>query len=213
MESKQIVKILEEKMPSGLFQQTIDLIKQESEINSDPTHLFNKYIYPKLRQYGLKVEIKIRPMIIQIKENIPSEYRINSDVINQIFPEIIKEQNIDNHQDIDYDDKIKMIENYLIKKGEIAIIKHYSLWINNQIYHWGYKNNKEWTIYSPEESDYEITKNWERDVNNNQIYFSLRTFNEINQWVSEWKNKHTYNIDTCNSQTFVKELVSYLHLY
>jgi hypothetical protein len=213
METKEIVKILEQKMAYGMFKQTIDLIKKESETNSDATHLFNKYIYPKLRQYGLKIEIKIRPMIIKLENNKSYEYRINNDIINTVLPEIIKEQKLDNLENIDYDDKIKMVENHLIKKGEIAIIKHYSLWIDNQIYHWGIKNDKEWTINSLEESDYEITKNWNRDPNNNQIYFSLRTIDEINQWISEWKNTHTYDLEKCNSQTFVKELVSYLHLY
>lgn len=211
MNSSQIVEILEKKMPKGLFDQTIVSIKKEADTNSDHQYLFDKFVYPKIRQYGLKVEIKIIPMIITNQKN-PKQYKVDRNIVLDLLPKIIKKEKLDvNPEAMEYEDKVNLVVDYLLKVGKIAKINHYSLWINNQVYHWGLGDN--WRIYGAEETDREITKNWKRDTQNDQVYFSLRTFDEINQWVSEWKDHHYFDLEKCNSQTFVKELVAFLHLY
>lgn len=211
MNPSKIVEILEKRMPQGLFDQTIVAIKKEADSQASNQELFDKFIYPKIRQYGLKVEIKIRPMTITNHKN-PEQYKVDRELVYKLVPKIIEDENLDlEYETMEYEDKVALLIDYLLKAGQIAEIKHYSLWINNQVYHWGIGDN--WRVYGLEETDREITKNWTRDAQNNEVYFSLRTFDEINQWVSEWKESHRFDLENCNSQTFVKELVVFLNLY
>ncbi len=136
----------------------VEYVKENQ--NSNYADIDTLFLYPKIRQYGMKVEIKKRSMQVIMVDNkvYRFAYQIKKVLLNQIEKKI-KEKDSSFSLSMNIEKAIK----YLKQKNIIMEIDHYSVWIDNMIYHWG-SDYKDWTIYGEEETNREIVNEWDADI-------------------------------------------------
>lgn len=182
------------------------LLEENNTENHIWNNLYNKFAYPQIRQYGSKVEIKTRKITINLKEN--NIFKYNSDLGKELQSYLLTKN--PNFNNLEYEDKLKDIISIGVKKNLLLTIEHYSLWINNRIYHWGPGNN--WRMYGDSETDKEITNDWINSKEYGIVYFTLYHHDEIQQFCEEWNKKNKYDYKNNNCRNFVNELINYMGL-
>jgi len=181
------------------------LINNEDVSNDIWDSLYYKYAYPQIRQYGYKTEIKTRNIILELENVLLFKYTSNT---SKLLQEILRHDN-PNFDELEFEDKYKQIVDLGISKNILARLTHYSLWVNNSIYHWGPGEN--WRMYGEEESNKEAANEWVKSEEFNNVYFTLCTKDELNPYCDEWKKNNVYGSDV-NSYTFIKELIHSMDL-
>lgn len=216
---KEVVQRLQKQMPNEAFElmckqmrqyksQTENLNKSKNEMYIE---LFDKFVFPKIRQYGNKVVLKIRFINIDNNDNI---FRLNNQIVDETIEDILK---FNPYQIIptDYDTKSRIVLSYLTDKKVIKRIKHLGFWIGGKLYHWRPNySNRDLEMYGEDETNREITNDWETDkLFLNKSYFTIRTHEEIMNFCDFWMASNTYSISNCNHKDFTKKLNDYLHLF
>jgi len=183
----------------------VEYVKQNQ--NSNYADIDTLFLYPKIRQYGMKVEIKKRLMQVIVVDNkvYRFAYQIKKVLLNQIEKKI-KEKDSTFSLSMNIEKAIK----YLKQKNIIMEIDHYSVWIDNMIYHWG-SDYKEWTIYGEEETNREIVNEWDADIEYPDIYFTLRKKKEIEDFCNFYK-KTKFDLNENNSNHFRTSMIKFLHI-
>lgn len=175
--------------------------------NSNYVDISSLFLYPKIRQYGIKVEVKKRMMQVIMVDNkvYRFAYQIKKALLNQIEKKI-KEKDSTFSLSTNIEKAIK----YLKQKNIIMEIDHYSVWIDNMVYHWG-SDYKDWCIYGEEETNREIVNEWESDLEYPNIYFTLRTKKEIEDFCNLYK-KTKFDMNENNSNHFRTTMLKFLHI-
>lgn len=184
--------------------------KEVAKPSQNLNELRQKYIFPKIRHYGSKVLFKQRKLKVLIFNKndqqyiVPFNHKIKSILLREIEQKIKLK-----YPNFNINNRIMEVLDYLKNKGSIADIDHYSVWINNQIYHFG--PGKSWRIYGSEETDREIVNDeWTTYDQYPNIYFTLKNKEEIEQFVKEYPKK--YDNQDNNSLTFIEKLYQFLDL-
>ena len=183
-------------------------LDEDPDINQK--NLYRKYLFPKIRQFGFKVQVKKRKLpVIQFVRNGQRKvyaftYPLKSTLLKSIEKKVQEKK-----EDFTIEGHMSEIVKYLYSKNALIDLDHYSLWINNQVYHWGPGLN--WTIFGSHETDREITNEWELDPESETVYFTLRTKEEIEKFCSKFQEK-SFDAETYNSLTFKDELSKFLGL-
>jgi hypothetical protein len=183
----------------------VEYVKQNQ--NSNYADIDTLFLYPKIRQYGMKVEIKKRMMQVIVVDNkvYRFAYQIKKVLLNQIEKKI-KEKDSTFSLSMNIEKAIK----YLKQKNIIMEIDHYSVWIDNMVYHWG-SDYKDWTIYGEEETNREIVNEWDADIEYPNIYFTLRTKKEIEDFCNLYK-KTKFDLNENNSNHFRTSMIKFLDI-
>ncbi len=183
----------------------IEYVKQNE--NSNYADIDTLFLYPKIRQYGMKVEIKKRMMQVIMVDNkvYRFAYQIKKALLDQIEKKI-KEKDITFSLSTNIEKALK----YLKQKNIIMEIDHYSVWINNMVYHWG-SDYKEWSIYGEEETNREIVNEWDADDEYPNVYFTLRTKKEIEDFCNLYK-KTKFDLNDNNSNHFRTAMIKFLQI-
>jgi hypothetical protein len=183
----------------------VEYVKENQ--NSNYADIDTLFLYPKIRQYGMKVEIKKRMMQVIMVDNkvYRFAYQIKKVLLNQIEKKI-KEKDSTFSLSMNIEKAIK----YLKQKNIIIEIDHYSVWIDNMVYHWG-SDYKEWTITGEEETTREIVNEWEADPEYPNVYFTLRTKKEIEDFCDYYK-KTKFDLINNNSNHFRTTMLKFLHI-
>ena len=174
----------------------------------DKKELNKQYVFPKIRQHGLQVQIKKRLLrTIQFqKDGQKKIYTFNHHLKNTLFKSI--EKKIKNKKpEFEVDEHCTEIIEYLYSRNALVDIEHYSVWVNKKIYHWGPSNI--WVMYGESETNREITNEWEIDSEFDHLAFTLRTSNEIEKFCDNFKTI-PFDIETRSSKTFKNELLAFL---
>ncbi len=177
--------------------------------NDNYKKIDNLFLYPKIRQYGLKVEIKQRKMLVMMikKDNKELYYRFSFNIKNLLLNYIenkIKEKEPGFSIDNNLEKTLKLLK----QKGILTEINHYSIWINNNIYHWG-SDIKKWNIYGENETNREVVNDWEPDLEYPNTYFTLRTISEIEAFCNKYQ-KTQFDINYNNSHHFRTSMIKFL---
>jgi len=184
------------------------ILEEDPEINKKD--LNKRFIFPKIRQHGFKVQVKKRqlPTIHFNKDGIKRVYAFTHP-LKSILLKSIEKKIQEKKTDFSIDGHMIEIIKYLYSKGALVDLDHYSVWINNQVYHWG--PGTSWTVHGPNETDREIANEWsvEADPDFGQVAFTLRTKPEIDAFCQEFQNKK-FDLENTNSQTFKDELITFL---
>lgn len=175
--------------------------------NSNYADISSLFLYPKIRQYGMKVEVKKRIMQVIMVDNkvYRFAFKIKKALLNQIEKKI-KEKDPSFSLSVNMEKAIK----YLKQRNIIMEIDHYSVWIDNMVYHWG-SDYKEWTITGEDETNREIVNEWDADPEYPNVYFTLRTKKELEEFCSLYK-KTKFDMNTNNSDHFKKTMIKFLHI-
>ena len=166
--------------------------------------LYAKHIYPHIRQNGMKIEIKERPIIVDSENNI---FKFSSDFGQKLHAEFIS--NYPEMENKEYEDRYQSFIEYGVLTGNLRKIQHKSLWANNNIYHWGLIKSR---MYGPDETDKEIVNDWKLSSKYNKTYFTMYTQDEIKKFCDEWQKKYTIQHDGINCDSFIDEIVNYMSL-
>lgn len=206
MTTTEIVLILKDKMGIEKYQNLNKIITDEFQNNDNDeldnqnlNNIFFKYIYPQIRQYGIKIEIKTRQIIL---DNNFNQFKLN----NPLFKKILIKLNLDDN--IPFENKFNKIVEYGIENKLLHKIEHYSLWANGKIFHWFPKKSN---MYGEDETNKEITNDWKLSSNWNEIYFTLYKIKDIEEFSDKWKKEKEYNLNF-NSKDYVDSLFKYLDL-
>jgi hypothetical protein len=214
-------KLMNESQNREMLSQIKDFMNHNGDLSNFNYHdIENMILYPKIRQYGLKIEIKYRKLLVI---NIDSKQkrktpRGNTDKNNTIFrfSRFLKETMLkkielkikETDPTFSLNSNLDKTMKYLIQTGILTEIDHYSVWINNNIYHWG-PDYKQWIIYGEDETSREIVNEWEKDNEYPNTYFTLRTLEEINGFCDKYKNTK-YDYYNNNSNNFKELFIKYL---
>jgi hypothetical protein len=182
-----------------------EYISQNS--NSNYADIDTLFLYPKIRQYGMKVEIKKRVMqVIVIEKKVYRfAHQIKQILLNQIEKKI-KEKD----ENFSLSTNMEKALKYLKQRNIIKEIDHYSVWIDNMVYHWG-SDYKDWKIYGVEETNREIVNEWDNDIEYPNVYFTLRTKEEIEEFSNLYK-KIKFDLNNNNSYHFRSAMLKFLHI-
>lgn len=213
--TNEIIERIKNKMGDSPYSDLINLIAKENtkialerDCNTNvQNELYFKFVYPKIRQYGSKIQIKTRNVAYQVSDMTMFKY--NSSLGQQLQLDI-KKENAD-FDDKEYDEKLDMVIKLGTKLGLLSCALHYSLWMNNQIYHWGNKSTGKWNMYGPDETDREITNIWEASKKYDSIYFTMQTNEDLNKFCVEWEKNNLFKTPE-DSERFIDELVNELEL-
>jgi len=211
--TQDIIERLQKKMGHSQYQILITTIENEfNELmksnENDLTaldKLYHKHVFPHVRQQGYKTEIKTKQIIYETKNM--SIFKYNSDLGLKLQQEI---RNKDHQFDrLEYEDKLRLVIELGTHYGLIVETKHYSMWVANKIYHWG--PGERWRMYGAEETDKEITNEWDKSEKYNGIYFTLYEHGELKTFCDEWNNKNVYD-SVDSSIKFVEALINHIDL-
>jgi hypothetical protein len=208
-----IITRLHQKMGDKLYDDLIILIDKEfsdlkmgeSNATNSLNELYHKYVYPQIRQYGFKTHVKSRKIVYELGKELLL-FKYTSDIGKQIQEEI-KESN-DNFEELEYEERFNMVIKYGTEKGFLIEKTHLSVWVGNNIYHWG--PGEKWKMYGDSEINREITNDWIISKDFEGVYFTLYTHEELQTFCDNWK-KNKFN-DVADSFKFVKALVGYMGL-
>lgn len=208
-----IITRLHQKMGDKLYDELIAAIDSEfSELKLKETNtsnslngLYHKYVYPQIRQYGFKTQVKTRKIVYELGDEI-GLFKYNSNVGKQIQEEL-KESN-DSFDDLEYEERYNLVVKHGTEKGLLKEKDHLSMWVNNHIYHWG--PGEKWRMYGENEINREITNDWKISEEFKGVYFTLYTHEELQGFCDDWKKNKFNDID--DSFKFVKALVGHMGL-
>lgn len=206
-----IITRLNEHMGEGMYNELITSIDnafkklQLNDTNSSSTlgDLYNTYVYPKIRQYGLKTQVKVRKIVYQLDGM--NVFKFNSELGKELQEELRKDNQ--KFDDMEYEDKYQMVIRLGTDKNLLVEMDHYGLWVKGRIYHWG---PGKWRMYGENETDKEITNEWTVSEKYNKIYFTLYKHEELEKYCDEWKQKNFENVD--DSRNFIEALINYMGL-
>ena len=206
-----IITRLNEHMGEAMYNELITSIDnsfkklQLNDTNSSTTlnDLYTTFVYPKIRQYGLKTEVKVRKIVYQL--DTMSVFKFNSELGKQLQEELKK--TITSFDDKEYEEKYGLVINLGTEKGLLIQKDHYGLWVKGRIYHWG---PDKWRMYGYNETDKEITNEWTTSERYSKIYFTLFKHEELEKYCDDWKQKKFQNPD--DSCKFIEELINYMGL-
>jgi hypothetical protein len=209
MDPSTVVKRLKERMSPSIFVDMCNKMKFAHEkYGTNMTTLYNDIVYPKLRQYGLKIQMKRLPLAID------SEGRITR------MSKLMTDENVEklaathsSWSSMDYDTKADYVFGYMLARKMIQKLHHAAIWINGKIYHWGPDDPEygEWRMYGEAETNKHISDDrWYQKDNEKDILYTLRTHEEIEEFCDNWRRQYKYNIVSCNCQHFAQELIKFL---
>lgn len=180
------------KMGQAKYDELIQTIETEfQKMPEEPEmleKLYYKFAFPQIRQYGNKVEIKKR---FPILDNNLQKVTSQSPAWLKIEAELNRQPGF---KDLPYDIRYEKI----VSEGESRClwgrVFHYSLWMNNQIYHW-LPTAK--AMYGPEETDKEIVNDWEPATafGNGKVYFTMYEPEELQEFCDNWGKTVKYNLE------------------
>lgn len=178
LNSSLILERLCDKMGISQYNNMVDQIRADYTENTADC-VFDKYIYPKIRQYGLKVHFSCRRILLDRNNNI---YRYQHD----------SEDSYEIAMQHDREDKIK--------KGIIQEITIYSMWVSGRVFSFSpaMKTNQ---MYGDEITNREISNEWSKVDDYNGIYFVMNTLSEIEELTNKW-----YNLNVKNKKVNVKDI-------
>lgn len=211
--TQDIIKRLQKKMGEEQYAKLLklieadfnDLIAKDKNDSDALNSLYKKYVYPQIRQHGYKTLIKTRKIVYQ-----PSDMKIfkyNSELGTQLKQEL-KETEHSNLDDLEYEDRFKLIVKLGVQKQVLIETLHYSLWMNGKIYHWGINSKR---MYGDDETDREITNDWITSEEYDKIYFTLYSHDDLQKFCDEWEKQHKFEKED-DSKYFIKELITYMGL-
>jgi hypothetical protein len=211
--TQDIIERLHKKMGDGQYQNLIESIEEEfNELMKNNENdltaldtLYYKHVFPHVRQQGYKTEIKTRKIVYEKKDM--SIFKYNSELGQKLQGEMINTYS--NFEDLEYEERLKLVIQLGYRYDLIVETNHYSMWVAGKIYHWG--PGERWRMYGFEESNKEVTNEWNKSEKYNGIYFTLYEHNELKKFCDEWNTKN--NFDSMDSSSkFIDSLVDYMDL-
>ncbi len=203
--------LMDENAIKELKNQINKYINFDDNSNDNYKKIDNLFLYPKIRQYGLKVEVKKRKMLVIMikKDNKEMYYKFSFNIKSLLLNHIetkIKEKESSFSIENNLEKTIKLLK----QKGILTEIDHYGVWINNNIYHWG-SDIKKWNIYGENETNREIVNDWEPDLEYPNTYFTLRNISEIEEFCNKYQ-KTKFDINNNNSYHFTTMMIKFLDI-
>lgn len=182
----------------GILQYNImvEQIRSEYTENMNTTNIFDKFIYPKIRQYGIKINFSCRNILLDCNNNV---YKYIHD------------------SDAPYEISMKNDKEFKLKKGIIQEITIYSMWVSGRVFLFSpvMKNVATNQMYGEDITNREISNDWNKVEDYNGIYFVINTVSEIEEITNNWYNMNVKN-KTINvkdiSYSYISHMISELRI-
>lgn len=174
LNSATILERLNQKMGQTQYDTMIDQIQKDYATNTDANSVFDKYIYPKMRQYGLKIHFSCRNILVDQNNNI---YRFIQDEDSDEPYEEAKER----------DKALK------IKNGTIVEVVVYSMWVSGRVFFFSPTMKSgvtHGTMYGEDVTNREIANEWNKVESHKDVYFVMNTLQEIEELTNKWYNEN-----------------------
>lgn len=199
MGGQDIVDRLQENMHPEAFQSMCDVMKQEYQQGVSQKELFQRHVFPKIRQYGHRVIVKYRPLMQDENGNIVK----TSDMLsNENVAQIIEAQRA-----MSFDDSVDIAAAWYMAKNLATRVRHHGVWVGGKLYHWG--AGSDWRMYGEAETDKELTQDWiAEDIDG----YTLKNTEEIEAFCDDFRRSGSYSISENNCRSFTEKILKFLNI-